>query len=51
MSRWSFIAHSLAMLVMGALILLNVALQSWVAVLAGVAWVGFLIATNMPRRT
>lgn len=50
MSRWSFIGYSLAMLFMGAVILLKVALQEWVAVLAGVAWVGLLIATNMPRR-
>ena len=50
MSRWSFIAHSLAMLVMGAVILLNVAMRSWVVVLVGIAWVGALIAMNPPRR-
>ena len=50
MSRFAFVLHSLSMLVMGAIILLNVALRDWSMVVAGSAISALLIAVELPRR-
>lgn len=50
MSRFDFISHSLAILLVGWLILLNAATMNWPVVAIGFGVVALLMAVNMPRR-
>lgn len=50
MSRFDFVCHSLAILLVGWLILLNAATMNWPVVAIGFGVIALLMAVNMPRR-
>lgn len=50
MSRFDFVCHSLAILLLGWVILLNAATMNWPVVFVGFGVVALLMALNMPRR-
>ena len=50
MSRFDFVCYSLAILLVGWVILLNAATMNWPVVATGFAVIAFLMLVNMPRR-